>query len=189
MLRTLLGLVSLLTLPAVGEAGLSKTQVLDFLKAGVHQDRVVDAVRTCGVEFRVSADVMTELTAAGSGPGLIAELMAVPQDAGPPSDLCRARFSELERAAQAQRALRRREEEARQARIRAQDYPPPIEASLIKREVSIGMTPDQVRLAWGPPERIHETITAAGRRQQWVYPGQSFLYFENGVVTAIQRTR
>lgn len=57
-----------------------------------------------------------------------------------------------------------------------------------KREgVSIGMTSaDVLASAWGKPESVNRTITAAGEREQWVYPGFNFIYITNGVVTAIQ---
>lgn len=57
-----------------------------------------------------------------------------------------------------------------------------------KREgAAIGMTPDDVLAsAWGRPERVNRTITAAGVREQWVYPGYNYIYITNGVVTGIQ---
>jgi hypothetical protein len=64
------------------------------------------------------------------------------------------------------------------------------EAANAKTEgVRIGMTADQVRKSsWGRPKSINETITSAGRREQWVY-GNSYLYLENGVLTSIQTSR
>ncbi len=51
------------------------------------------------------------------------------------------------------------------------------------RQVMIGMTPGQVRRAWGSPTTIHES---SGGREQWVYrdgPGSAqYVYFEDGLV-------
>ena len=39
---------------------------------------------------------------------------------------------------------------------------------------------------WGIPDSIRRTTTARGRSEQWIYPGPSYLYFENGKLVAIQ---
>lgn len=56
-----------------------------------------------------------------------------------------------------------------------------------KREgVSIGMSEQQaLDSSWGRPERVNRTTTAYGTREQWVY-GRNYLYFTDGVLTAIQ---
>ena len=52
---------------------------------------------------------------------------------------------------------------------------------------SIGMTKEEVlNSTWGSPEDINRTTTAYGVREQWVYSDYRYVYFENGVVTAIQ---
>lgn len=57
-----------------------------------------------------------------------------------------------------------------------------------KREgVAVGMTAEDVLASsWGRPESINRTITAAGEREQWVYPGFQYLYLVNGKVVGIQ---
>ena len=51
----------------------------------------------------------------------------------------------------------------------------------------IGMTKAEVRKSlWGEPEDINKTTTAYGTREQWVYSGYRYIYFENGIVTSIQ---
>lgn len=56
--------------------------------------------------------------------------------------------------------------------------------------VTIGMTQQQVLASnWGTPQRINTTTTKRGEREQWVYGSRSYLYFENGVLTAIQTGR
>ena len=56
-----------------------------------------------------------------------------------------------------------------------------------QRGVNIGMTKQQVLDSmWGEPEKINKTTTAYGTSEQWVYPNNNYLYFENGILTAIQ---
>lgn len=51
----------------------------------------------------------------------------------------------------------------------------------------IGMSKDEaLQSSWGRPESINRTINAAGTREQWVYGGHNYLYFDNGVLTSIQ---
>lgn len=46
---------------------------------------------------------------------------------------------------------------------------------------------DVVEKGWGYPARVNTTITAKGRREQWVYESGNYLYFENGILTIIQK--
>lgn len=56
-----------------------------------------------------------------------------------------------------------------------------------KEGVSIGMSEQDVRdSSWGRPESINRTTNAYGTREQWVYGGRNYLYFENGRLTSIQ---
>lgn len=53
--------------------------------------------------------------------------------------------------------------------------------------VYIGMTKQQVLDSmWGEPIKINTTTTKYGVSEQWVYPNNNYLYFENGKLTAIQ---
>lgn len=53
--------------------------------------------------------------------------------------------------------------------------------------VRIGMTKSEaLRSSWGRPHEINRTTTAGGVHEQWVYGGRNYLYFENGILTAIQ---
>ena len=50
----------------------------------------------------------------------------------------------------------------------------------------IGMTEDEViASSWGRPSSRNTTTTIDGIREQWVYR-RGYLYFENGILTAIQ---
>jgi len=58
-----------------------------------------------------------------------------------------------------------------------------------KREgVSIGMTQERVlQSSWGRPSKVNRTTTARVSHEQWVYEGGGgYLYFDNGILTAIQ---
>jgi hypothetical protein len=51
----------------------------------------------------------------------------------------------------------------------------------------IGMTKDEVLDSkWGRPDDINKTITEYGTSEQWVYDDKGYIYFDDGVVTAIQ---
>ncbi len=54
--------------------------------------------------------------------------------------------------------------------------------------VRIGMTSVEVRTRtnWGAPRSVNRTTTAYGTREQWVYWGNNYLYFTNGILTAVQ---
>lgn len=51
----------------------------------------------------------------------------------------------------------------------------------------IGMSKDEVvASSWGKPVRVNRTTTGSGVHEQWVYDSKNLLYFDNGVLTAIQ---
>lgn len=51
----------------------------------------------------------------------------------------------------------------------------------------IGMTKAQVLASrWGKPNKINRASTALGAREQWIY-GNGYLYFEKGVLVAIDK--
>lgn len=53
--------------------------------------------------------------------------------------------------------------------------------------VAVGMSKqDVIASSWGKPQSINTTTTATGTRQQWVYGSRSYLYFDDGILTAIQ---
>jgi|ERR1700730_6933452 len=51
----------------------------------------------------------------------------------------------------------------------------------------IGMDQIEATRAWCIPDHVNSTETRTGTREQWVYPDQRYLYFENGKLVAIQR--
>lgn len=53
--------------------------------------------------------------------------------------------------------------------------------------VSIGMSKeDVIASSWGHPESVNKTSTAYGTNEQWVYSSGSYLYFDDGKLTAVQ---
>jgi len=53
--------------------------------------------------------------------------------------------------------------------------------------VKIGMTVDEVLTeGWGKPTKINKTTTQYGVSEQWVYSNYNYLYFDDGILTAIQ---
>ena len=71
-----------------------------------------------------------------------------------------------------------------------QDWPESIWNSIKEQKVSVGMTKEQVLLAWGEPDDVNTTILSNLRSEQWVYGdplyGAQYVYFDNDVVTALQ---
>ncbi len=59
-------------------------------------------------------------------------------------------------------------------------------ARVLEGYIYIGDTKKIVLEAWGEPEDINRTTTRYGTSEQWVYGLGCYVYFENGVVTAIQ---
>lgn len=52
--------------------------------------------------------------------------------------------------------------------------------------VSIGMSQqDVLDSSWGRPQKVNKSTTVYGVREQWVYGGGNYLYFEDGVLTTI----
>jgi hypothetical protein len=56
-----------------------------------------------------------------------------------------------------------------------------------KAGVKIGMTTSEVlSSSWGKPLSVNRTRTASGVREQWVYGGGNYLYFDDGRLSGIQ---
>ena len=56
-----------------------------------------------------------------------------------------------------------------------------------KQGVAIGYTEKQaIESSWGKPQSVSTTTTHLGTKSQWVYGNRHYLYFTNGVLTAIQ---
>jgi len=66
------------------------------------------------------------------------------------------------------------------------------EWSLVEQgKIAIDMSPLAVTCAWGKPDDVNRTVTAAGVHEQWVFcetrcSDASYVYFESGRVVSIQ---
>lgn len=65
------------------------------------------------------------------------------------------------------------------------NWPNSIWSAIAKRQVLVGMTRAQVRLALGDPRAVNRTETASRSREQWVYPHR-YIYFTGDRVTGVQ---
>lgn len=76
---------------------------------------------------------------------------------------------------------RRRQEISRKA------WPEHVKLAVLGNRVEIGMTREQVTAAWGEPRSIDVTPTT--RQEQWTYSGPTYLFFTDGALATIARTR
>lgn len=58
-----------------------------------------------------------------------------------------------------------------------------------EQEPKVGMSKDDVLAGkWGEPSKKNITDTKYGTHEQWIYSGNRYIYFDDGVVTSIQRS-
>ena len=57
--------------------------------------------------------------------------------------------------------------------------------TILDGKVKIGFTKEMCVEAWGKPNDINKSIGSWGVHEQWCYSFGSYLYFENGKLTAI----
>ena len=56
------------------------------------------------------------------------------------------------------------------------DFPPSIQEHIKKGEVALGMTPKEVRYAWGAPDSIRNLEPFEGKtREEWIYSSRGTL--------------
>lgn len=86
----------------------------------------------------------------------------------------------------------REKDEARQTEIEARfkklahKYGKDTAEDIIKGYVRIGWNTEKCIESWGQPDDINRSIGIWGVHEQWVYGFDTYLYFEDGVLTAIQ---
>jgi hypothetical protein len=77
--------------------------------------------------------------------------------------------------------------ERRRLEIGRKPWPEHVKVAVLGNRVELGMTRDQVKAAWGEPRNTDVTPTT--RQEQWTYSGPTYLYFTDGALTMIARTR
>lgn len=60
----------------------------------------------------------------------------------------------------------------------SEQYEP--ETSMIEKDV--------LSSSWGEPKKRNATESANSKKEQWVYSNNKYIYFEDGVVTSIQKS-
>jgi hypothetical protein len=58
--------------------------------------------------------------------------------------------------------------------------------SILSGNVKIGYNKEMCKIAWGEPDDVNKTTNVKRASEQWVYNNGSYLYFTNGILTAIQ---
>lgn len=54
--------------------------------------------------------------------------------------------------------------------------------AILNKRVVLEMSDEMVKMSWGSPQRINQTIGPWGTYQQWIYDSH-YLYFENDILT------
>lgn len=65
-------------------------------------------------------------------------------------------------------------------------WSPKVWEAIQHARVFAGMSEDMARMSWGKPISVNRTIAAGRVHEQWVYESNSYLYFDDGVLSAIQ---
>ncbi len=178
----------------LGLAGLSAWLVVAWAEHRIAAEAAIKAEADAALEVRMAAarqkrtealqakcvtnvSALTAQAAAAIRSGAAADAEMMLKDCG---DLLRDPAA-LETLAKARAIEAKRLEQAREQTAAAERK--------WKRSqgVEIGMSQQAVlESSWGKPESVNRTTTRSGSREQWVYGGRNYLYFENGVLTAIQ---
>lgn len=93
--------------------------------------------------------------------------------------------AEKERRQAEEAAARKRERESFEKNM-IEKYGEKLGKMIINGQVAIGMNKEMCRCSWGKPIEINTTTVANHVHEQWVYSGYCYLYFDDGILTAIQ---
>ncbi len=72
---------------------------------------------------------------------------------------------------------------------KAYPWPKPIWDAIQDEKVALGMTKEQVKMSWREPKSISQTVTAAGKSEQWVFGSGAYVYLTDGLVSGIQNEK
>jgi TonB family protein len=192
------------TVPEIGDLVPGRSPVATATPLGASDPDTAECAKREAIAGSITAIESAKPSARQSADALLAQMARIQKQVSElppvlwgtcPEHLGIAALSgRLERArAPVRRALEqerlRQAQERRQQEVSTKPWPEKIKRAVLEERIEIGMTGDQVTAAWGRPETINETITATSRREQWIYPGPTHLYFDNGALTTIQRRR
>jgi hypothetical protein len=65
-------------------------------------------------------------------------------------------------------------------------WSPKVWDAIHRARVFAGMTQDMATMSWGKPNSVNSTMVAGRIHEQWVYDSNSYLYFDDGILSAIQ---
>jgi hypothetical protein len=65
-------------------------------------------------------------------------------------------------------------------------YHQTIATKILNQKIWLGMTDKMAIESWGKPDDINRSVGSWGVHEQWVYPDNQYLYFENGKLTSYQ---
>jgi hypothetical protein len=60
--------------------------------------------------------------------------------------------------------------------------------AVLNGQIILRMSAEDARASWGEPKNINRTVSTSGVHEQWVY-GNTYVYFEDGVLTSWQESR
>lgn len=84
------------------------------------------------------------------------------------------------------KAKERREKEQQRIQVLVDKYGESNVNLARQGKVKIGWNKELCKEAWGEPRSVNKTTTAYGVHEQWVYSTSRYLYFDDGILTAIQ---
>lgn len=84
-----------------------------------------------------------------------------------------------------QNKIYQKENEAKKAKLIA-SYGAANAKKILEGKIWLGMTANMAIQSWGRPEKINTTSGTFGKHEQWIYPNNVYLYFENNILTAWQ---
>lgn len=89
-------------------------------------------------------------------------------------------------------AKRQAEQTAVQKERRKKDliniYGTEIATKILAGKIWLGMTSEMTKESWGSPDKNNRTVGTWGVHEQWIY-GDTYVYFENGILTSWQDTK
>jgi hypothetical protein len=63
-----------------------------------------------------------------------------------------------------------------------------IKQAITEGNLVLGMSAIEARASWGAPEKVNRTVSMHGVHEQWIY-GNTYVYFEDGILTSWQDSR